>query len=98
MPLRGLLSLPAHLSAFRAPSGEIRTSAADAGRELLVVAGDIPLGTGILFGLEKPHDGVVRVEETRVEGARAVVVRASHVGLLLSRRVAALLCDHLRNG
>jgi len=65
-------------------------------RELLVVAGDIPLGSGILLGLPKPHDGVVRVEETRVEGARAITVRASHVGLLLSRKVASILSDHLR--
>lgn len=68
------------------------------GRELLVVAGDIPLGSGLLLGLRKPHDGVIRVEETRVEGARTVTVRASHVGLLLSRKVAALLADHFRAG
>jgi len=68
------------------------------GRDLLVVAGDIPIGTGLLFGLPKPHDGLIRIEETFVEGARSVVVRASHVGLLLSRKVAALLCDHFRGG
>jgi len=68
------------------------------GRELLVVAGDIPLGSGLLLGLHKPHDGVIRVEETRVEGARSVTVRASHVGLLLSRKVAALLSVHFRAG
>jgi pimeloyl-ACP methyl ester carboxylesterase len=68
------------------------------GRELLVVAGNIPLGSGLLLGLPKPHDGVIRVEETRVEGARTVTVRASHVGLLLSRKVAALLSDHFRAG
>jgi pimeloyl-ACP methyl ester carboxylesterase len=66
------------------------------GRDLLVVAGNIPLGSGVLLGLAKPHDGVVRVEETRVEGARTVTVRASHVGLLLSRKVAALLSEHFR--
>ncbi len=65
-------------------------------RALLVIAGDLPIGTGILFGLAKPHDGLIRVEETRVAGARAVVVRASHVGLLLSRKVAAILCEHFR--
>ena len=66
------------------------------GRDLLVVAGDIPLGTGLLLGLDRPHDGVIRVDETRVEGARTVTVRASHVGLLLSRKVAALLADYFR--
>ena len=68
------------------------------GMDLLVLAGDIPLGSGLLLGLPKPHDGVIRVEETRVEGARTVTVRASHVGLLLSRKVAALLTDHFRAG
>jgi len=61
-------------------------------RELLVVAGDLPIGTGILFGLARPHDGVVRVAETRVGVARPRVVRTTHLGLLLSRRVAAMLC------
>ncbi len=68
------------------------------GRELLVVAGDIPLGSGLLLGLPRPHDGVVLVEETRVEGARSVTVRASHVGLLLSRKVASILSEHFRAG
>jgi pimeloyl-ACP methyl ester carboxylesterase len=67
------------------------------GRELLVIAGDIPLGSGLLLGLKKPHDGVIRVEETRVEGARTVTVHASHVGLLLSRKVAVLLADYLHS-
>lgn len=67
-----------------------------AGRELLVVAGDIPFGSGLLLGIRKPHDGVVRVVETRVEGARMVTVRASHVGLLLSRKVATILSSHFR--
>jgi pimeloyl-ACP methyl ester carboxylesterase len=68
------------------------------GRELLVVAGDMPLGSGLLLGLKKPHDGVIRVEETRVDGVRTVTVRASHVGLLLSRKVAALLAGYFRAG
>jgi hypothetical protein len=66
------------------------------GRELLVVAGDIPLGSGLLLGLPRPHDGVVLVAETLVEGARPVTVRASHVGLLLSRKVASILSGHFR--
>ena len=68
------------------------------GRDLLVVAGDIPLGSGLLLGLPKPHDGVVRVAETRIEGVRTVTVRASHVGLLLSRKVAALLSGYFQAG
>ena len=68
------------------------------GRDLLVVAGDIPFGSGLLLGIPKPHDGVVRLEETRVVGARTVTVRASHVGLLLSRKVAAILSDYFRAG
>jgi hypothetical protein len=67
-------------------------------RDLLVVAGDLPLGTGLLLGISGRHDGMDRVDETGVEGARAVVVRASHVGLLLSRKVAALLRDHFLGG
>jgi pimeloyl-ACP methyl ester carboxylesterase len=66
-------------------------------RDLLVIAGDIPFGSGLLLGLKKPHDGVIRVEETFVEGARTVTVRASHVGLLLSRKVAALLAGYFRS-
>lgn len=65
-------------------------------RDLLVVAGNIPIGTALLLGLEKPNDGMVRVEETRVDSARSVVVRATHVGLLLSRKVATMLCEHFR--
>lgn len=71
-----------------------RTPRWPGGRELLVVAGELPLGTGMLLGIARPHDGMVRVEETRVPGARHIVVRASHVGLLLSRKVSGLLRDH----
>ncbi len=53
----------------------------------LVVAGTLPLGSGLLFRLERPHDGVIRVEETRVQGAESRSVRTSHMGLLLSRSV-----------
>ena len=73
-----------------------RTPRWPGGRDLLVVAGDVPIGTGLFFGLPKPHDGLIRIEETFVEDARSVVVRASHVGLLLSRKVATMLCEHFR--
>jgi pimeloyl-ACP methyl ester carboxylesterase len=62
-------------------------------RELLVVAGDLPIGTGLLLGLATPHDGLIRLGETRVRGARAERVRTTHLGLLLSRKVAAMLSD-----
>jgi len=62
-------------------------------RALLLVAGDFPIGTGLLLGLARPHDGLIRVEETRVGNARPKVVRTTHVGLLLAREVAAMLCD-----
>ncbi|MGZ8427994.1 MAG: esterase/lipase family protein [Candidatus Deferrimicrobiaceae bacterium] len=61
-------------------------------RELLVVAGTLPMGIGLLTGLPRPHDGWVQVSETRIEGARLVTSRAFHFGLLFSRNVADLLC------
>ena len=61
-------------------------------RELLVVAGTLPMGIGLLTGLPRPHDGWVQVSETRIEGARLLTSRAFHFGLLFSRNVADLLC------
>ncbi|MGA7105828.1 MAG: alpha/beta fold hydrolase [Candidatus Deferrimicrobiaceae bacterium] len=61
-------------------------------RELLVVAGTLPVGIGLLTGLPRPHDGWVQVSETRIEGARLVTSRVFHFGLLFSRNVADLLC------
>src|SRR3972149_6265215 len=59
-----------------------------AGREPLVVAGPLPLGVGLLIGLPRPHDGWIRVSETHVDGARVILSRAWHFGMLFSRRVA----------
>jgi pimeloyl-ACP methyl ester carboxylesterase len=60
-------------------------------REVGVIAGSMGMGIGRLFGaLDDAHDGTVRVEETRLPGARDhLVVAASHTGLLLSAEVAA---------
>jgi 8-oxo-dGTP pyrophosphatase MutT (NUDIX family) len=68
--------------------------------DLGVIAGDLPLGFGLLLGpLPKPHDGVVAVEETRLEGATDhLVVSLSHLALVLSRRVAAETAHFLRHG
>lgn len=65
-----------------------RRPAWPSGHAPLVVAGTLPLGFGLLFGVRRPHDGLIRVDETRVEGGDFLAVRASHVGLLLSRTVA----------
>lgn len=71
---------------------ENRPPAPSAG-ELLVVAGTLPLGVGLLFGLPRPHDGWIRIPETCVEGARTIRSRAWHFGLLFSRKVAEGLCE-----
>jgi pimeloyl-ACP methyl ester carboxylesterase len=56
-----------------------------------VVAGTLPLGLGRLFGvLPGPNDGVVRLEETEIDGMRErVVLHVGHSGMLVSARVAA---------
>lgn len=63
------------------------------GAPLGVVAGTTPLGLGRAFGrLPGPNDGVVRVEETEVEGmtGRALVPQG-HSMLIVSRRVGELV-------
>lgn len=62
-----------------------------------VVAGRIPLGVGVLVRqVERPHDGVVAVPETRNDRlADHAVVGTSHMGLLLSRRVAGMTARFL---
>jgi hypothetical protein len=49
--------------------------------------------------LPRPHDGVIRVAETAVDGARDRVEEAvSHTALLTSGRVAALVAAFIRHG
>jgi hypothetical protein len=64
-----------------------------------VLAGTLPVGLGRLFGpLPGPNDGVVRLEETEVEGMRErVVLRVGHSAMLLSARVAAQVVAFLRD-
>ncbi len=64
-----------------------------------VIAGTMPVGLGRLFGaLPGPNDGVVRVEETELEGMRErVVLRVGHSAMLLSARVAAQVKAFLRD-
>jgi hypothetical protein len=69
-------------------------------RELGVIAGDRARGFGRLVGqLPPPNDGVVMVDETRLEGAKAhLVVHSSHSGMLFSRGVARHAAAFLRDG
>ncbi len=62
------------------------------GAPLGVIAGTLPLGLGSAFGtLPGPSDGVVRVEETSVEGmAGRALVRRGHSMLVVSGEVAQL--------
>jgi pimeloyl-ACP methyl ester carboxylesterase len=64
-----------------------------------VLAGTLPLGLGRLFGpLPGPNDGVVRLEETELEGMRdRVALRVGHSAMLLSARVAAQVAGFLRD-
>lgn len=70
------------------------------GRELGVLAGDVSHGLGRIVGrLNGPNDGVVLVEETRLEGATAHrVLHSSHSGMLFSRAVAGQTAAFLRDG
>lgn len=65
-----------------------------------VVAGTLPLGLGRALGaLPGENDGVVRVEETAVDGMRArALVREGHSMLIVSPRVAELAARFFEHG
>ena len=65
-----------------------------------VIAGTLPLGLGRVLGaLPGDNDGVVRVEETTVQGmSERVLVRAAHSWLPVSRRVSGLIGRFLDSG
>ena len=65
-----------------------------------VVAGTLPLGLGRLFGaLPGVNDGVVRLEETAVEGmAERVALPVGHSAMLISARVAHNVAAFLDQG
>ena len=65
-----------------------------------IIAGRRSFGIGrLLGGLCGVNDGVVNLEETRVEGAQdSLDVDATHVGLLVSRKIAAQVCAFLKHG
>lgn len=64
------------------------------------LAGSLSVGLGwFVRGLPRPNDGTVAVAETRLAGmADHRVVRASHMGLLLSARAAAQTAYFLHHG
>jgi pimeloyl-ACP methyl ester carboxylesterase len=108
-PVRG--SLAARRGARLAPGRWLLGEAASILREerparwtraepLGVVAGSLPLGIGrFLGGLPGPSDGVVRVEETTVEGMCArIVLPVSHSTMLVSARLAREAAAFLATG
>jgi pimeloyl-ACP methyl ester carboxylesterase len=69
-------------------------------REFGVLAGILPIGIGMLFpDFPQPNDGVVRLEETRLQGiAGHVTYRINHFGMLLSRRCCTQIARFLATG
>jgi pimeloyl-ACP methyl ester carboxylesterase len=69
-------------------------------RDLGIIAGTQPLGVGRLIAhFEEASDGTVAVSETRLPGAKDhIVLPVSHLGMLLSARVARETGLFLRDG
>jgi len=69
-------------------------------RDLGVVAGTYPFGIGAVFSsLPRPCDGVVLLEETRIDGLRDhIAYRMNHFGLLGFKRCAAQVARFLGTG
>ena len=69
-------------------------------RDVGIVAGNLPLGVGrMLTDFGGPSDGTVAVAETELDGARdRLVMRVSHSGMILSRRVADQVWNFLQRG
>jgi pimeloyl-ACP methyl ester carboxylesterase len=65
-----------------------------------IIAGTVPVGLGMTLGrLPVANDGVVCVDETRIEGAAAsTALPVSHSGMLVSARVARALQTFLETG
>jgi pimeloyl-ACP methyl ester carboxylesterase len=71
-----------------------------AARDLGVIAGSRPLGLGqFIARFNEPSDGTVAVSETRLPGVTDhLVLPVSHMGMLLSARVAQECAKFLRTG
>lgn len=72
----------------------------DRQREVGVIAGDLSLGLGRLFGeLGRPNDGTICVEETELPGAAdRIVLPVSHTGILFSVEAARQTAAFLATG
>ncbi len=72
----------------------------DRRRELGSIAGTLRFGMGRLVpGIPAPSDGTVAVAETRLEGMTDhITAPVSHLGLVVSRRVADYTTHFLRHG
>jgi pimeloyl-ACP methyl ester carboxylesterase len=72
-----------------------------AGREVGVIAGNLGLGIGrrLFPGPPGGHDGTVGVDETYIPGMKEhLVMGVSHMGLVLSAKVAKQVCRFLKTG
>jgi pimeloyl-ACP methyl ester carboxylesterase len=83
-----------------APRWQDRAARWQRAEPLGVIAGTRAFGLGRMLGvLPRENDGVVRVEETTVQGmAERVLLREGHSMLAVSRRVSALVERFLRAG
>ena len=68
--------------------------------EIGVIAGSMRLGAGRLIGgIPQPNDGVVMVEETKLNGARdQIVLNVCHSCMLVSAEVVRQACAFFREG
>jgi len=69
-------------------------------RDLGVVAGTQEFAINPMnFGLISPHDGMVSVSETHIEGAKDVVtIHSNHTGMLFTRELAGQVTRFLQEG
>jgi pimeloyl-ACP methyl ester carboxylesterase len=72
----------------------------DGGRDLGIIAGDLSLGLGRLFGdVAVPNDGTISVDETKLAGATDhIVLPISHTGMLFSTEIAKQTARFLTHG
>lgn len=70
------------------------------GREVGILAGNRSLGLGRMFwGLEKPNDGTVAVNETYLDGAKAhQTLPVIHMGLVVSKQASQMTHHFLTTG